>query len=311
MFLAVGLGPAGYAFAIGHLVCHGFFKAGLFLGAGSVMHAMDDEVDMRRYGGLAPVLPITFATFTLGYLALIGFPGLSGYFSKDKIIEAAFDHGGAQGWITGTCALIAAGLTAFYMTRLMFMTFFGQRRWREGVHPHLPPTSMTVPMLILAVGSVFGGAFLILGHRLQDWLDPVVGAEPRVEHVINPTVLTLLTLVTIAVGIVLAWVFVGQRKISVVAPLGVSAFTRAARKGLYADAVNENLLMRPGLWLTGAAVYVDNKGIDGAVGGLAALVGGTSGRLRRTQTGYVRSYALSIAAGSALLLVTLLIVRLA
>ena len=143
MFLAVGLGPAGYALGIFHLLTHGFFKAGLFLGAGSVMHAMHDEVDMRRFGGLARYLPITFATFGLGYLALIGFPFLSGYFSKDAIIEAAFAQEGWQGWVFGGAATLAAGLTAFYMTRLVLMTFFGERRWKKLTRPpdgrRLPP----------------------------------------------------------------------------------------------------------------------------------------------------------------------------
>src|SRR5262249_20779879 len=170
MFLAVGLGPAAYALGIAHLLTHGFFKAGLFLGAGSVMHGMNDEVNMRRFGGLAPYMPVTFVTFGLGYLALIGFPGLSGFFSKDKIIEAAFDQGGTSGWLLGGAALLGAGLTAFYMTRLMFMTFLGEKRWAdpaspayagEGHHPHEAPRVMTVPMVLLAVGSVGAGGFLI------------------------------------------------------------------------------------------------------------------------------------------------------
>lgn len=136
MVLAAGLGPIGYVFAIMHLVTHGFFKAGLFLGAGSVMHGMNDEVDMRRYGGLRKYMPVTFVTFGLGYLAIIGFPGLSGFFSKDKIIEAAFAKGGAEGWILGGAALLGAAITAFYMTRVMLMTFFGEERWR---HQPTPP----------------------------------------------------------------------------------------------------------------------------------------------------------------------------
>src|SRR6202034_1384235 len=125
MMLAAGLGPAGYALAIAHLIAHGFFKAGLFLGAGSVKHEMDDEVDMRRFGGLRAVMPITYVTFGLGYLAIIGFPGVSGFWTKDSIIDAAFQKGGTSGAILGACALIGAGITAFYMTRVMLMTFFG------------------------------------------------------------------------------------------------------------------------------------------------------------------------------------------
>lgn len=130
MVLAAGLGPIGYVFAIMHLVTHGFFKAGLFLGAGSVMHGMNDEVNMRHYGGLRTYMPVTFVTFGLGYLAIIGFPGLSGFFSKDKIIEAAFAKGGTEGWILGLCTLVGAAITAFYMTRVMVLTFFGEKRWQ-------------------------------------------------------------------------------------------------------------------------------------------------------------------------------------
>src|SRR3712207_3814072 len=129
MFLAVGLGPVGYVAGLAHLLTHGFFKAGLFLGAGSVMHAMDDEVDMRRFGGLASRMKVTFVTFGLGYLALIGFPFLSGFYTKDAIIEAAFDRGDGWGYLLGGVAILAAGLTAFYMTRLMLMTFSGRPRW--------------------------------------------------------------------------------------------------------------------------------------------------------------------------------------
>ena len=131
MFLGAGLGPAGYGFAIGLLLAHGFFKAGLFLGAGSIMHGMNDEVNMRRFGGLARLMPITFVTFGLGYLAIIGVPPFSGFFTKDPIIDAAFSKGGTSGAILGTAALIGAGITAFYMTRVMLMTFTGKRRWEE------------------------------------------------------------------------------------------------------------------------------------------------------------------------------------
>src|SRR5580693_3309214 len=168
MTLGAGLGPAGYVFAIAHLLAHGFFKAGLFLGAGSVMHGMDDEVNMRKYGGLYRVMPITYGTFGLGYLAIIGIPPFSGFFTKDGIIEAAWDKGGTSGAILATCAPIGAGLTAFYMTRVMLMTWFGKRRWAEKAHPHESPGVMTWPMILLAVGSVGAGFFLIVGHRFEN-----------------------------------------------------------------------------------------------------------------------------------------------
>src|ERR1700760_2599348 len=139
MTLAAGLGPAGYVFAIAHLLAHGFFKAGLFLGAGSVMHGMNDEVNMRKFGGLRKFLPVTFVTFGLGYLAIIGIPPFSGFFTKDGIIEAAFDKGGTSGAILGTCAVIGATITAFYMSRVMLMTWYGKRRWEAdatSAEPH-------------------------------------------------------------------------------------------------------------------------------------------------------------------------------
>ena len=175
MMLGAGLGVAGYAFAIFHLMTHGFFKANMFLGAGSVMHAMDDDVDMRHYGGLSKMVPITFLTFAMGYLAIIGFPGFSGFWSKDKIIETAFTQ---NVWV-GLAALLGAGITAFYMTRLMLMTFFTQKRWKEGLHPHESPKVMTVPLIVLAALSVLGGVML-LGDWIVEWLASGRGrARPR------------------------------------------------------------------------------------------------------------------------------------
>jgi NADH-quinone oxidoreductase subunit L len=308
MFLAVGLGPVGYVAGLAHLLAHGFFKAGLFLGAGSVMHAMNDEVDMRRFGGLWKKLPITFATFGLGYLALIGFPFLSGYFTKDAIIEATFDRGDTLGYALGGVAVLAAGLTAFYMTRLMLMTFFGRPRWEPGAHPHEAPRVMTVPMIVLAVGSVFSGALLVSIFPLSNWLEPVFGEPEEAEHVIAPLRIGIALTLVMALGVLLAWLFVGRREVPVIAPARVSPVVRAARNALYADAVNESLFMRPGQWLTRALVFFDNRGVDGAVNGLAATLGGSSSRLGRAQTGFVRTYALGMLGGAVLVAGALLAV---
>jgi NADH-quinone oxidoreductase subunit L len=298
MFLAVGLGPAGYVAGLAHLYGHGFFKAGLFLGAGSVMHAMDDQVDMRRFGGLWKRLPITFVTFALGYLALIGFPLLTGYWTKDAIIEATFDRGDWLGYALGGAAVLGAGLTAFYMTRLMLMTFFGRPRWEEGVHPHESPRVMTVPMIVLAVGSVFAGFLLVQAFPLEEWMAPVFGRPEEAEHVIAPLTIGVALVLLMALGIFAAWLFVGRREVPLTAPARVSPVTRAARNALYADTVNESLFMRPGQWLTRALVFVDNRGVDGAVNGLAATLGGSSSRLGRTQNGFVRTYALGMLGGA-------------
>jgi NADH-quinone oxidoreductase subunit L len=309
MFLAVGLGQGVYAIGILHLVGHGFFKAALFLSAGSVMHAMNDRIDMRRFGGLARVMPITYGVFLCGYLAIIGFPFATGYFTKDKIIEAAFDKGGTSGWLLGLTALLGAGLTAFYMTRALVMTFHGQRRWEDDVHPHEAPATMTVPMMLLALLSLVGGGVLVFGGGLQNWLSPVLGKpEEAGVHTISPTVLLALTLIVIAFGVVGAIVAFGRNPVPIVPPIG-SPVTVAARRNLYADAFNESVLMRPGQWLVRALVFFDNKGVDGAVNTVAAGFGGGSGRLRRIQTGFVRSYALSMLAGTAAILAVLLAVR--
>jgi NADH-quinone oxidoreductase subunit L len=308
MMLAAGLGPVGYAFAIFHLLTHGFFKAGMFLGAGSVMHGMNNQVDMRRFGGLSAAMKVTWLTFGLGWLAIIGFPGLSGFWSKDKIIEAAFEGDGWRPWVFGLAALIGAGITAFYMTRLFFMTFHGERRWTDDVHPHESPAVMTVPLMVLALGSAFLGLLLGPTGAIQNWLEPVVGDSGEEATVLPVALLTTLTVVLVAVGVGLAWSMYLRREVPVTPPTG-SVLARAARRDLYQDAVNESLLMRPGQYLTRFLVYFDNKGVDGAVNGLAALIGGTSGRFRRLQTGFVRSYALSMFGGAAILVGAMLLVR--
>ncbi|MFJ8937952.1 NADH-quinone oxidoreductase subunit L [Streptomyces sp. NPDC102365] len=329
MILAAGLGPIGYVFAIMHLVTHGFFKAGLFLGAGSVMHGMNDEVDMRKYGGLRKHMPVTFVTFGLGYLAIIGFPGLSGFFSKDKIIEAAFAKGGTEGWILGGVALLGAAITAFYMTRVMLLTFFGEERWRnrptaspaesdvepaaehQGAHaephPHESPKSMTIPMIVLAFGSVFAGGFFGIGDRFLHWLEPVT------EHAhghppIGATTVTLSTMVVLVIGVGLAWLQYGRRPVPVVAPRG-SLLTRAARRDLLQDDFNHVVLVRGGEHLTRSLVYVDHTLVDGVVNGTAASMGGLSGRLRKLQNGYARSYAVSMFGGAAILIAATLLMR--
>ncbi|TDD21089.1 NADH-quinone oxidoreductase subunit L [Nonomuraea diastatica] len=303
MMLGAGLGPAGYAFAIGHLITHGFFKADLFLGAGSVMHGMNDEVDMRKYGGLRTFMPITFATFFIGYLAIIGFPLLSGYFTKDGIIETAVHHQPVLGWL----AVLGAGITGFYMSRMVFMTFFGEKRWADDAHPHESPSVMTIPLMVLSLGALGLGAYLVLSNRLMLFLAPAVGRPEELPAFHFTSTPGLATLALVAVGAAFAWMKYGRAEVPSVQPRG-SFLTTFARRDLYGDALNESLFMRPGQWLTRLAVFFDNRGIDGLVNGLAAGIGGSSGRLRRIQTGFARTYALSILIGAALLTGALLLV---
>jgi len=304
MVLAAGLGPAGYALAIFHLLTHGFFKANMFLGAGSVMHGTNDDVNMRHYGALRKAMPITFATFALGYLAIIGVPPFAGFWSKDPIIETAF----SQNFVAGLCALVGAGVTAFYMTRLMLLTFITDERWEPDVHPHESPRVMTVPLMVLGVLSAIGGLF-ILNDWIVEWLAPVVGARPEESLAIGALGMSLVTLAVVGIGVAIAWVFVGKRPVPRVAPTEVSVFTRAARAELYGDAFNEEVIVKPGYQgIRGLAVF-DRSTVDGTVMGTASALSGISSRFRLAQNGFVRSYALAVLAGAALLLLALLAVN--
>ncbi|WP_244932364.1 NADH-quinone oxidoreductase subunit L [Nocardioides sp. W7] len=305
MMLAAGLGVAGYAFAILHLLTHGFFKANMFLGAGSVMHGMNDDVDMRRYGALRHAMPVTFLTFAMGYLAIIGFPGFSGFWSKDKIIETAL----AENWVVGVLALLGAGITGFYMTRLMLLTFFTDKRWKADVHPHESPRVMTIPLIVLAAMSVLSGV-LLLGDWVVEWLTPVVGHAEHHDPPIPALAVTALAVLVVACGVAAAWFLVGKREVALTPPQDVSFATKAARNDLYGDAINDTLVVRPGAALTRALVRIDSSGVDGVMAGGPAQVAGIAGFLRRAQNGFVRTYALSLLGGVLLVVLALLAVNL-
>jgi NADH-quinone oxidoreductase subunit L len=303
MMLAAGIGPAGYAFAIFHLLTHGFFKANMFLGAGSVMHAMDDDVNMRHYGALAKVMRVTFLTFAMGYLAIIGFPFFAGYFSKDHIIEAAFEH---NVWI-GSAALIGAGITAFYMTRLMLMTFFGENRWREGVHPHESPKVMTIPLIVLAIFSVAGGA--LMNFWIQDWLEPATGGHVG-EVSLVPGPIGWLTMAVVAAGVTIAWFVFGARKVPDEAPASNNFFTVMGRNDLFGDTVNDVLVVSPTMLAARGVVLADHKVLDGGATGLATMASRLSDQVRKLQNGQVRTYALTMAIGVLLVGVVMILSQL-
>lgn len=303
MITAAGLGPIGYVFAIFHLLTHGVFKAGLFLGAGSVMHGMNDNVNMRRYGALRGVMTATFITFMAGYLAIIGIPPFAGFWSKDSIIHAAFE----KHVVIGIIAMLVAGLTGFYMTRMVAMTFFGKARWEDGVHPHESPKVMTIPLWILAIGSTFMGVALLYWGNIESWLEPVTGFAEA------PTPLPelaygLITLAIVLVGVFIGWRTYAIREVPIEAPRG-SVLTRAARAELYGNEVNEVLVVRPSFALSRSLTWFDTAWVDGTVMGLANTVGRISSGLRRTQTGFARSYALSMVGGAVLVALALVLVR--
>jgi NADH-quinone oxidoreductase subunit L len=302
MILGAGLGPVGYAFAIMHLLTHGFFKAGMFLGAGSVMHGMNDEVNMRKYGALRKFMPITFITFGLGYLAILGVPPFAGFYSKDMIIETAFNAGGIKGIILGSVTLLGAGITAFYMTRVMILTFTGKARWDEEAHPHESPLLMWLPMAVLAIGSVSSGYLLSRGDALVNWLAPLFEQHGEHEELLAPIVVSAMALGMVALGVAIAFLKYSRQEVVGVAPENVSVFTKIARQDLMQDRFNEALFMRPGAQLTQVLVKTDEVIIDGAVRGVGQFAMNSSSLLRGVQSGFVRSYAALIFVGAALLI---------
>jgi NADH-quinone oxidoreductase subunit L len=293
MMLAAGLGGPGYAFAIFHLLTHGFFKANMFLGAGSLMHGMNDDVNLKHYGALSRALPVTFLTFSMGYLAIIGFPGFAGFWSKDKILEVAF----AESWLVGIIALLAAGVTAFYMTRLMMLAFFGRKRWPEGVHPHESPRIMTGPLVVLAALSVLGGVFA-LGGWIEHWLEPVVAIGHAEHHGPLPVWATsVLAVLVVAIGVATAGFVFGRRPV-----------TTEPTPYLHVPHV-EDVVVPPGMALTRGTLATDKYAVDGLMSGGPIALAAIAGELRKAQTGYVRSYALSVLGGTVLVALALLVVN--
>lgn len=308
MMLAAGLGPIGAAFAIFHLVTHGFFKANMFLGAGAVMHAMNDEVDMRGFGALGKYMKITFCTFVCGYLAIIGFPFLSGFYSKDKIIEAAFTGSGIQPWIFGTVTVLVAGLTAFYMSRLVAMIFLGEKHWKESgadaKHPHDPSPFMWIPMAVLAAGSLVLGAILNYAGFLT-WLEPAIAGSGH-EHgepVLPVPVITGVTLIVIVLGVALAWVMYVKKSVPEAAPVG-SWITQAARQDLYQDLVNDYAVVQPVMTVSRVTEVTDKHVVDGAVEGIGMLMQWLGRVASSFQNGHVRSYTAYMVVGLLIALIT-------
>ena len=307
MMLAAGLGPVGYAFAIFHLVTHGFFKAGMFLGAGSVMHGMNDRVDMRTFGALAGQMKTTWITFAAGWLAIIGFPFLSGYWSKDLIIEAAFIGEGWRPWFFGFLTVFVAGLTAFYMSRLFFMTFHGRKRWLAEDHPHEAPASMTIPMIVLAVGSVALGGVLTM-FNFTAWLEPVTGGHGDLHPVLPVSVIIGMTMVVVAIGTGIAWMMYVRSDVPVTAPTG-SALAALAANDFYQDAVNDVMLVTPGNMIVDGATALDDVAVDGGANGLGRGLTDISSSIAKLQNGFVRSYALMMLLGVVVILSAVWVVQ--
>ncbi|HEV7517752.1 MAG TPA: NADH-quinone oxidoreductase subunit L [Thermoanaerobaculia bacterium] len=316
MFLAAGLGA--YSVAIFHLMTHAFFKALLFLGSGSVIHAMGGEQDMRKMGGLKKALPITWATFVIGALALSGFPGFSGFFSKDAILAAA---AGSGHWGLYFVALLTALLTAFYMFRAVFLTFYGDFRGTEEQRHHLheSPPSMTLPLVILAIGAVAAGwvgiTFVPGWERFQRFLLPTIydiAGHKRVEPELGRAGeygLMGLAIVFAVGGIYLAYRiyggFGGNRGAERGAAweAGHPGVQRVLANKYWVDEIYDRLIVRPLAWTSRVILWktVDNIVIDGAVKAAAFLTDVTGHAGRLTTTGNIRNYALYFFLGILLL----------
>lgn len=321
MMLGAGLGPVGWAFAIFHLLVHGFFKSLMFLGAGSVMHAMNDQVNMRRFGALKTVMKVTWITFMAGWLAILGVAPFSGYWSKDRIIEAAFATGNFgnaatpwMGWIFGLVAMFAAGLTSFYMSRVFFMTFSGKARWTdemEGgpVHPHESKPIMTVPMIILAVFALGMGGVLSINDGFVNWLTPAIGSTVHQEPVMPVIAIQIITLVLVVAAAFLAWRMYAKEPVSPTEPVG-NALTNAVRADFYQDQVNEALFMAPSVAVMNAVTTTDKYAIDGTVKGIGKLTRWLGRVAAWTETGYLRSYAGYMLGGVVIILAVVLGFRL-
>jgi NADH-quinone oxidoreductase subunit L len=312
MFIGVGLGPIGYAAGMFHLVTHAFFKAQLFLGAGSVMHGNDEDTDIKHFGGLRSAMPITFWTTMAAWAAIIGVPLTAGFYSKDQVLAALFEHGGIGRlvWVVG---VLTAGLTAFYMSRYVFLTFFGERRWPEGRHPHESPPLMTLPLIVLAVLALVAGfalsTFTGEGGRLQQFLEPVLGAPEEHESLATAFWLSAAATVMAATGATGAWLLYGRRVDWLALRRRYAGAWRPLAEKLYVDQVYEFFTVNLGRALAAfLARTVDQRGIDGAVNGVAELVGDAARSGRRLQSGLVRSYALGVL-GGAVLIVAFLVFR--
>lgn len=315
MMLGAGLGPIGWTLAIFHLFVHGFFKAQLFLGAGSVMHAMNEQVDMRRFGGLRTVMKVSWICFGIAWLAILGIPPFSGFFSKEPIIAAAFNSaafGTTGAWIFGLIAMVGAGITSFYMSRLFFMIFHGEKRWTtefdggSDVHPHEASWLMNGPIVVLSVFSLAMGMVLGFTDKFTQWLEPVTGTAAATENasvsVLSHAAISVITLILVLCGLALAFVMYLRKPVPKVAPAS-NALVEAARVDLYQDTVNESVAMLPAQLLTAGVGGADRGLIDGIVRGIAWCAGALGRALSHVQNGYIRAYASYILGGVLLALV--------
>jgi NADH-quinone oxidoreductase subunit L len=304
MVLAIGVGA--YTAGVFHMTTHAFFKALLFLGAGSVIHAMAGEQNMLKMGGLRRFIPITFVTMALGWLAISGIFPFSGFWSKDEILAAAFNEGGMfyLVWFVG---VVVAVLTAFYMTRLFVMTFLGSKRWDDGIEPHESPASMTIPLIILGIFTI-GIGFINTPFRLgfEHFLEPTFHDIPHAEAMSSAVIwgLAALTSVGAIAGIALGWVRYNRESL----PDETGRWWTRALGGFGVDDLYGRTIVAPGKKASELAAATDAKVLDGAAHGLGAGVTSFGSLLRPLQSGRVRSYAGALAVAGIVLVVVMVLV---
>ena len=334
-YMFIGIGVGGYAAAVFHLMTHAFFKACLFLGAGSVIHAMHHEQDMRKMGGLKIWMPVTFATFFISVLAIAGFPPFAGFFSKDEILWLAASNGHWTIWFLAVCG---AGLSAFYMFRQLFMTFYGASRADHHTQEHLheSPQVMTIPLIILAVGAVFAGFVglpgVLGGSQFAHWLEPVIHAheEAHASHALEWGLMAVSVSVA-SLGVFLAYLMYRRESLSpaIFANLAGGSLYRLFDHKWYFDEIYQVVFVNGTLLIARLGSLFDQYIIDGIVDGSAALTRfvswlnglfdqyiidgivnlianvtfGIGNKLRRVQTGNINSYLYGILIAVLLLII--------
>jgi NADH-quinone oxidoreductase subunit L len=300
LFVALGMGA--YTAALFHVTTHAFFKALLFLGSGSVIHAMSDEQDIRMMGGLRKKIPVTHLTFLIGTLAISGFPLLSGFYSKDEIIAAAFEHGKG----IYIALMISAAMTAIYMFRLYFVTFHGSFRGthEQEHHLHEGPPSMTLPLIVLAIASVFGGLLNLPGVFLHDqahFMDKllktnVAGMNKLAEHHEDPNMALIMMVAASAMALVIlaiTYVVYGKKGSTPVADNQLKGWEKVSAMKLYFDEIYHVLFVKPVAWMSEkGSKYFEGMVLNRGVFGFGQVIGFTGNLVRKIQTGRTDSYLL-------------------
>ncbi len=304
-YMVVGVGSAAFTAGIFHLITHGVFKALLFLGAGSVIHSMGDEQDMRKMGGLLKKMPVTGWTMAVATLAIAGIPPLAGFWSKDEILSAAFNRGGYYQFIWAL-GIITAVLTAFYMTRWFVLVFLGEPRWDSDAHPHESPGVMTLPLVLLAVGAAVIGVIntpwrLGFEHFLEPSFESI-HLQHAAEGTIAWVIAGIATIGAIA-GVAFGYLTYRNRERKERFERGASRLLSGAERGFGVDGFYGKRVVAPLAATAEASARFDSKVVDGAVNGLAALVAKAGTALQPLQSGFVRSYGVGLVAGTLVLVV--------